>query len=139
MIKFAQEPLNIDRLATLLIELDEIHHKAAPERFPLYSLEKRKEDIQKIYEHGYLFYAEYNSQIIGFASAIKRKDALMIEHLYIQPGFRRKHLATKLVEKIFEKFPDKEIFASVYAFNSDAAKFYGKKFELSSLVFRKSK
>lgn len=141
IIHLAQEPsdVDIDRVAFLLIELDKIHHQSAPERFPSYSLEKRKEDIRKILEQGYLFYAVCHSQIIGFASVLKRKEALMIEHLYIQPEFRHKKIATKVVESIFEKFPNQEIFASVYAFNSEAIKFYGNLFELSSLVFKRKK
>ncbi|MBS0622705.1 MAG: GNAT family N-acetyltransferase [Verrucomicrobia bacterium] len=121
------------------MELDQIHHQASPERFPLHSLERRKADIVKLFAQDHLFYAEDRSQIIGFASVVKRKDALVIEHLYVEPEFRHQKVATKIVEKIFEKIPDKEIFASVYAFNSPAIKFYDQLFELSSLVFKRSK
>ncbi len=131
--------LNIDRLAFLLTELDKIHNEAESEKFPLFSLEKRKKDILKILEDGYLFYAEFQSQIIGFASILKRKESLLIEHLYVQTEFRHKKIGTKMVEDIFKHFPDKEIFASVYAFNSEAIKFYDSLFKLSSLVFKKGK
>ncbi len=139
MIKIADDPVDvdIDRLVLLLCNLDKIHHEAAPERFPLHSLEQRKEDIQKIFGHGCVFYAEYGSQIIGFASVLEKGDALVIEHLFVKPEFRLNKVATKLVESIFAKFPAKEIFTSVYAFNSEAIKFYEKLFKLSSLVFKR--
>jgi ribosomal protein S18 acetylase RimI-like enzyme len=133
------EDIDVCHLAVLLTELDQIHHQAVPERFPLFSVKKRKEDILKMQDQGFLFYAESHSQIIGFASVLKCKDALMIEHLYVQPKARHKKIGTKIVERIFEKFPQQEIFASVYAFNSDAIKFYQSIFELSSLVFKRKK
>ncbi|PJD96485.1 MAG: hypothetical protein CK425_05805 [Parachlamydia sp.] len=116
-----------------------MHHQSAPERFPLYSLEKRKEDILKILEQGYLFYAKFHSQIVGFASVLRKKESFMIEHLYILPEHRHKKIATKIVESIFKKFLNQEIFASVYAFNSEAIEFYKALFELSSLVFKRKK
>lgn len=138
-VHFAQNIRDVDvsRLAFLLTELDQMHHQAVPERFPLFSFEKRKEDILKMLDQGHLFYAVINSQIIGFASVSKRKDALMIEHLYVQPDARHKKIGTKIVQCIFEKFPKQEIFVSVYAFNSNAIKFYQSIFELSSVVFKK--
>ncbi len=129
--------IDVNHLALLLTELDQIHHRAIPERFPLFSLKRRKEDILKIIDQGYFFYAVINSEIIGFASVFKRKDALIIEHLYVQPDARHKKIGTKIIESIFEKFPQQEIFASVYAFNSEAIKFYQSVFELSSLVFKR--
>ena len=81
--------------------------------------------------------AEQNAQIIGFASVIAKGEDLVIEHLFVQPEFRLRKVATQLIEGIHTEFPNKEIFASVYAFNSAAIKFYEKLFKLSSLVFRR--
>lgn len=140
MIKIANEcnDVDIDRLVPLLCNLDKIHHEAAPDRFPLHSFDQRKNDLKKFFDHGCIFYAEDDSQIIGFASVLKKGDALVIEHLFVKPEFRLNKVATNLVESIFAKFPRNEIFASVYAFNSEAVQFYEKLFKLSSLVFRRT-
>ncbi|MCC5833089.1 MAG: GNAT family N-acetyltransferase [Chlamydiales bacterium] len=141
MIKIAKQSIDVDldQLAAMLCKLDKIHHKAAPERFPIFNLEKRKNDLKNIIAHGSIFYAEKELQIIAFASVISKGDKLVIEHLYVEPAFRLKKIATKIVDKILAEFPNKEIFASVYAFNSEAIKFYEKTFSLSSLIFKISK
>ena len=72
---------------------------------------------------GYLFYVENDSHMIGFAAVINHGDALFIKYLFVLPEYRRRQLATRLVREIFSKFPDKEILATVYAFNADAVKF----------------
>lgn len=138
MIKIAAkvEDVDIDRLTLMLLDLDKIHHSAAPSRFPLFVFEKRKQDLEKIFEHGHIFYAEGDSQIMGFASVIHKNEKLWIEYLYVQPECRLKKVGAQITKKIFESFPDKEIFASVYAFNDDAIKFYKKMFVLSSLIFK---
>jgi GNAT superfamily N-acetyltransferase len=140
MIKLLQEPThNIEQLARLLMELDKIHHEFAPERFPLFFLEQRMEQILLLFRDGFLFYAEHGSETIGFASVLKRKEALIIEHLYVRPEFRQQKIGTRLVQFIFDYFPEREIFASAYAFNGDAIQFYAKLFEPSSLVFKRRK
>ena len=130
--------VDINQLAHLLCDLDKIHHEVAPDRFPLYSLDQRKEYLQTIFDRGCIFYAEQNSQMIGFASVLKKGDALIIEHLFVKPEFRLNHIGKELVESIFSKFPTIEIFASVYAFNYGAIHFYEKFFNLSSLIFRRT-
>ena len=128
---------DVDRLVFLLMELDKVHNQASPEKFPLFAMEKRREDILKILDQGYLFYAKIHNQIVAFASVLKKKDALIIEYLFVLPEYRHKKIGTKLVKNIFAKFPNQEIFVSVYAFNEEAIKFYEPLFALSSLVFKK--
>lgn len=137
LIRIADESLDINHVAEMLVELDKIHHDAAPDRFPLLPIAKRKNDIIEIIKTGYIFFAEKNSQIVGFASVIKKGDSLLIEHLFVEPKFRHQNIATKIVMKIFDSFPEKEIFTTAFAFNKDAINFYKSFFELSSMVFRK--
>lgn len=139
MIKLANQSVNLEHLDLLLVELDEIHHKASPNQFPLFSLEKRKTDLRKVLDNGYIFYAERDSQIIGFASVIKKEKALVIEHLYVKPEYRHKKVGTQIIENIFSAFSDQEIFTTAYAFNDAAINFYVNLFELSSLVFKKKR
>lgn len=138
-IKVANQSVNLEHLALLLVELDKIHHNASPKQFPLFSLERRKADIQRIFDQGYIFYAENNSQILGFASILIKENSLVIEHLYVKPEFRHNKIGTEIIENIFSAFPDKEIFTTAYAFNTQAINFYDNFFELSSLVFKRRK
>lgn len=137
IIRIADKSLDVNHIAKMLVELDKIHHDAAPDRFPLLSITKRKNDIIELVKTGYIFLAEKNSQIVGFASVIKKGDSLLIEHLFVEPKFRHQNIATQIVEKIFDSFPDKEIFTTAFAFNKEAIEFYKCFFELSSVVFRK--
>lgn len=139
MIKVANQSANLEDFASLLLELDIIHHVASPNQFPLFSLEKRKADLRKVLDNGYIFYAERDSQIIGFASVIKKEKGLVIEHLYVKAEYRHKKVGTQIIENIFSAFPDQEIFTTAYAFNDVAINFYDNLFELSSLVFKKKR
>ena len=129
---------DVGRLALLLLELDKIHNESAPERFPLHSLETRKEDLKKILDCGYIFYAQNGSEVVAFASLLNKENALVLEHLFVKPEYRLQSIATTLIKNIFEEFSDREIFTTAYAFNSQAIKFYSNFFELSSLVFKKN-
>lgn len=138
-INLANESTRLDQIVTLLLELDKIHHDKMPSRFPLYSSEKRLDDLRCILNKGSIFYVEDLGKIIAFASVIKKGESLVIEHLYVQKEHRYHGIATSLVNFIFEQFPDDDIFVSVYAFNQDAIKFYEKFFSLSSLIFKKNR
>lgn len=139
IIKVATQPddINLDQVVLLLSKLDRIHHESAPERFPLFPLDQRKQDLISLFKKGCIFYVEDEVQVIAFASVINKGESLLIEHLFVEPEFRLQKIATKLIEAILSKFPNKEIFASAYAFNTDAIQFYQKLFKLSSLVFKK--
>ena len=63
-------------------------------------------DIQQIVTQGYVFYVEIGSQIVGFASVLKKENALVIEHLYVKPEFRLKRVGAELIEHIFQSFPE---------------------------------
>ncbi len=77
MIRVANQSANLEDFALLLLELDSIPHLASPTQFPLFSLEKRKADLRKVFDNGYIFYAERDSQIMGFASVIKKEKVLV--------------------------------------------------------------
>ena len=138
LVKLTKQPVDFDvgELVSMLLALDQLHHSTAPNRFPMFSFEKRKQDIEKLIEQGSIFYAEQDTQILGFASVVQKNEKYWIEWLYVAPEFRLKKVATKLCQHIFAHYLEKEVFVSVQAFNHEATKFYQKLFILSSLTFK---
>ncbi len=137
-IKIADSETDKNILAALIMELDLIHHNAAPERFPLFSLEQRKHFISQTIDNGYVFYIQNDSEIIGLATVVKKtENRFLIEQIFLKKIFRSQGLGKKLIKKIFCYLQKGEVFASVYSFNTEAINFYSNLFELSSIVFRK--
>lgn len=128
---------DVSQVAQMLCSLDKMHHEHDPSRFPLFSFEQRKKDVLDIAGAGYLFYAQFNENFVGFATVSKKAHSLMIDHLYVESAFRHKHVGTKLVTCIFDTFQGQDIFTSVYAFNAEALNFYQTLFEMSSVVFKR--
>ncbi len=139
IIKVIDQPSqgDLERLAFLLCELDSLHHQADPTRFQAYSINQRKTELLNLIREGHVYCAKQDSQIIAFASVIPKEGYVLIEHLFVDPLFRRKKVATLLIDRICKDFMNKELRVSVYAFNTEAIAFYERAFALSSLIFKK--
>jgi len=102
MVEIANEAVDLIALAELLQELDKIHNKQDPSRFPIFSLEKRQRDIEKLLKDGYIFLEKEGEDIIAFACVVKKGEkTLLIEHLFVKPEFQLRGIASRMLEHIF--------------------------------------
>ena len=79
------------------------------------TIEHKKDDIQS--ENSYMFVAEDSEDMIGFISAtveesipiFSRGDKLKINEVYVLPEYRRKGVASELMDRIEELAEDRKV------------------------------